>query len=137
MQIFNELTEFSYESKLDKTEPVYSFHRFYCYQNSFISVNKKKLFENIFHHRLPLLNPNELFQKYRKFIARNATYFLLNMPNNNSFLILTWINLLLHVIDFSLNKLLKNLLKENFCVPGTPAPTMNFAHPVLVSLEIP
>ena len=28
----NELTEFSYESKLDKTEPVYSFHRFYCYQ---------------------------------------------------------------------------------------------------------
>ena len=28
----NELTEFSYDSKLDKTEPAYSFHRFYCYQ---------------------------------------------------------------------------------------------------------
>ena len=27
-----ELTEFSYEDKLDKTEPAYSFHRYYCYQ---------------------------------------------------------------------------------------------------------
>ena len=64
MNADNELTEFSYEGKLDKTEPAYSFHRFY----------------------------------YRKFISRNATYFLLNMPNNNCFLILTLINLLLDEI---------------------------------------